>query len=231
MSVLSSIIANTARPPQPFVLLQSSTAQSSLPVLQNLIAKARGSVLVACFLYPSKIFFNLGPQQQIEILDFRDHVPEYHDKNGARTKIILDSIQKLGKADIFFGCDGYWKLTDSIDSSLPLTVVIDSIEMLLSNTSDSISSTYAFLSQLYSLIQTHKGTLFYFDIVNPSRSLTYISRTLPPSSAWHWVIALDIAIITAVILVDTCPYHFSSLCITDTSHTLVLCSSSTFDYS
>ncbi|KAI0094662.1 hypothetical protein BDY19DRAFT_34947 [Irpex rosettiformis] len=139
MSVLSSILANSTRPPQPFILLQSSAAQSSLPVLNSFISKAKGTVVLACFLYSPKIFIKQeGVQQQIDLVDCREYVLEYHDEADDWKDNVFKSLQKL-------------------DSSSPLTVVIDSIETLLSNASNSVCSVYAFLSEILGTVQSHKG--------------------------------------------------------------------------
>lgn len=159
MSVLSSIVAASTRPPQPFVLLQSSAVQSALPILQQLIANAKGTVLLLSFLYPPIVFARHTTQRKIDIVDCTAHVPHYHDDSDDWKQNVLVSLEKQGEHT--FMClknfEGRWLNALSVDSSLPLTVVIDSLETLLSNTSGSISSVYALLSEVFATVQTHRG--------------------------------------------------------------------------
>ncbi|KAI0704857.1 hypothetical protein BC835DRAFT_1261803 [Cytidiella melzeri] len=160
MLLLPPILANSTRPPQLFTLLQSSAAQSTIPILQDLIAQARGNILLVCYLYPPKIFTNSRGQQQIEVVDCTAHIPHYHDEPDAWEENVLTSLHK-------------------IDSSLPLTVVIDSIETLLSNASNSVAKVYPFLSKVLASVQTHKGPSRL--IVHGTTSSTLTSLLCQPS--------------------------------------------------
>lgn len=99
MSLLHSILTNSARPAQPFVLLQSSIAQSSLPILRNIVAKSKGHVLLICFLYPPKIFTADREDQSTQIIDCTDQVPRYHDEAGSYRELILSTLRSLGAPD------------------------------------------------------------------------------------------------------------------------------------
>jgi hypothetical protein len=159
MLLLPSILANSTRPPQQFVLLQSSTAQSSLPILQNLITRARGDVLLICYLYPSKIFSRDRDQRQLHIVDLTGHVPYYHNEVNSWREHVQRSLQRLGTVSlpVYSICVLVHSFCE--DSSLPLTVVVDSLETLLSNASNSTSLAYAFVVELLTFVQTHKGGL------------------------------------------------------------------------
>jgi elongator complex protein 5 len=88
--LLSSILSNSQRSHQPFLLLQSSTAQSCLPVLRKIIhqeshknAAKQTHTLLLCFLHaPSSLIDETNLQSQgnkIDVLDYTDKVPGYDD--------------------------------------------------------------------------------------------------------------------------------------------------------
>ncbi|KAI0348002.1 hypothetical protein BDW22DRAFT_1350132 [Trametopsis cervina] len=138
MSLLPSIVSNSTRPAQPLLLLQSSVAQSALPILRDLIAKSRGNVLLICYLYPHTVFSAGHDQHNVDVIDCTEYVLGYHSKETPWKARVLSSLQGL-------------------DPTQPVTVVIDSIETLLSNVSGSISAAHTFLSEIFSSVQKHKG--------------------------------------------------------------------------
>lgn len=89
--LLSSIFANSQRPHHPFLLLQSSTAQSCIPILRKLInldphniSSKRSRTLLFCFLFPPSSLLEdnaiLASQGgTVEVFDYTTNVPGYED--------------------------------------------------------------------------------------------------------------------------------------------------------
>lgn len=94
--LLPSILANAQRPHQPFLLLQSSTAQSCVPVLRKIVNHKSGSkrvhTLLVCFLYPPSYLYT-GEAGAIDVLDYTDSVPGYADAWVDPREAILDAVK------------------------------------------------------------------------------------------------------------------------------------------
>ena len=83
-SLLSTAVSQSARN-QHLLLLQSSTAQTCLPVLRaalrNAIERARETTVLFCFLYPPSSL--LGPSRvqsdRVHVVDKTANVPGYDD--------------------------------------------------------------------------------------------------------------------------------------------------------
>ncbi|KAJ3520894.1 hypothetical protein NM688_g9093 [Phlebia brevispora] len=128
--LLPSIIANAGRVQQPFVLLQSSLAQSCIPVLRSIISESKTRVILFTFLHhPS---FLLDPQKcaHVQVLDLTDRVPGY--SSGAECR---QTVLRM--------------LRESTNG--PVTVVVDSADTLTSDLG-SLSTTLLFLSEILSII-------------------------------------------------------------------------------
>ena len=105
MSLLPPILANSQRPHQPLVLLQSSTSQSCLSILRKIInheshkvtSTKRVHTLLFCFLYPSSSLAenaNLTSQGgTIEVFDYTTKVPGYDDSWVNPCESILASVR------------------------------------------------------------------------------------------------------------------------------------------
>lgn len=78
--LLPSILANAQRPHSNYVLVQSSIAQTCLPVLRRLVNHQPGSkrarTILICFLYPPSSLCE-GTGDAIDILDYTGNVPGY----------------------------------------------------------------------------------------------------------------------------------------------------------
>lgn len=95
--LLPSILSNAARTQQPFILLQSSLAQSCLSVLRNIIAQSRSKVLLFCFLYPPSALLAddiATSTEQLEVFDLTDRIPGYSDEPADCRQYILDIMNK-----------------------------------------------------------------------------------------------------------------------------------------
>lgn len=95
--LLSSILANSPQSHQPFVLLQSSTAQTCLPILRRIInhkiAANRVHTLLICLLHiPSSLVQAPFQDDTIEVLDYTDKIPGYHDSWADPREDILNMV-------------------------------------------------------------------------------------------------------------------------------------------
>ncbi|GLB36199.1 putative elongator subunit Iki1 [Lyophyllum shimeji] len=137
MTLLSPIINDPPRLHQPLLLLQSSIAQSSLPVLRHVLAqniKARSSnyfllFSLACPPSPNLLNYAAPVADYIEIFDWVHCVPSYDDNWSDPRAAILSAVERGS-----------------------LQVVINSIDALCSDVG-SVSETYKFLSELLSLVR------------------------------------------------------------------------------
>jgi elongator complex protein 5 len=100
MTLLAAILSNPSRPNQPFFLFQSSTAQSSLPLLRSLIAyntdgnnsRGLGHTLLFCFLYPPSALVVDATSQTLRVFDRLANVPGYTDNWLDPREEILSSV-------------------------------------------------------------------------------------------------------------------------------------------
>ena len=83
-SLLSSAVSQTARN-QHLLLLQSSTAQTCIPVLravlQHAIERARETTVLFCFFYPPSSLLGPSrvPSDRVHVVDKTANVPGYDD--------------------------------------------------------------------------------------------------------------------------------------------------------
>jgi hypothetical protein len=80
MSVLSDILTNkSARRSQPFILFQSSTTQSSLPILRALLGNlSNGLTYLFSFLYPpSTLVTSSSHNASLQVYNYLAKVPKY----------------------------------------------------------------------------------------------------------------------------------------------------------
>lgn len=153
MSLLPSIISKSS---QPFVLLQSTTSQSCLPILRSIVDKAlvRRTVVLVSLLYPSTTILAQGPQSlsNLRLIDLTAQIPGYSDTHIDPSEEILKAISSGEQCKcyemipvyvdrLYVGRDG-----DSVD------VVIDSVDTLLSNLGSS-ARTYQVLNNILNAIK------------------------------------------------------------------------------
>lgn len=95
MSFLTStIIDNTQN--LPLVILQSSLAQSCLPILRHVVNDPKSSFnLLFCLLYPPSSLAddNISPDT-LEIHDWLDHVPGYCEASNMPSDDLLDVVRR-----------------------------------------------------------------------------------------------------------------------------------------
>ena len=95
MSFLTSIIDNTQN--FPLVILQSSLAQSCLPILRHLVNEPKPSKsfnLLLCLLYPPSSLADNISLDTLEIHDWLDRVPGYCETSNTLSDDLLDIIKK-----------------------------------------------------------------------------------------------------------------------------------------
>ena len=160
MSFLTStIIDNTQN--FPLVILQSSLAQSCLPILRHLVNNPKPPSsfnLLFCLLYPpSSLADNISPET-LEVHDWLDHVPGYCEASNKPSDDLLDIVRRGIPTRSPSTCFFYIEIRCSAfqEFSRPINVIIDSIDTLLSDIASS-SETYLCLSSIYALVKSHPG--------------------------------------------------------------------------
>uniref|UniRef100_A0A0W0G2K7 Elongator complex protein 5 n=1 Tax=Moniliophthora roreri TaxID=221103 RepID=A0A0W0G2K7_MONRR len=152
---------------QHFVLLQSSIAQSSLPILRSLLAKrpnqTSSKLVLFCFLHPPLNLVDeaLVKSDNVVIYDFLDSIPDYNDHWKDPREQMLDVVK---------------------NDSTTLDVVIDSVDTLLSDIG-STPETYSFMVSLLSLISSRSKTSRLILTAHPHALITYLAKeyfTFPP---------------------------------------------------
>jgi len=119
----------------PLLVLQSSTAQSSLPLLKHILAQKTAKAsryIVFCLLYPPSSLLDDFNSQSVEVHNSLNRIPGYNDSGFAIQAEILASVKAAPNG--------------------PLTVAIDSINTLATDIG-SFSETYRFLRELLSMLQ------------------------------------------------------------------------------
>ncbi|KIY47044.1 hypothetical protein FISHEDRAFT_66217 [Fistulina hepatica ATCC 64428] len=135
---LSSLL-DAPRPNSPFLLLQSSTAQSAVPLLRDFVSRARCCTVLFCCLYPPNALLNACASSNVEVHDRIACVPGYSNDDSHL------------KNDIIFTVKSILTLHAEPDSG-PLNVVIDSLDTINEDIG-SVSATYKFLCELLGLIR------------------------------------------------------------------------------
>ncbi|RPD82619.1 hypothetical protein L226DRAFT_556366 [Lentinus tigrinus ALCF2SS1-7] len=176
-SLLSSTLAQTSRS-QHCLLLQSSTAQSCLPVLRALVKRAsertRETTVLFCFLYPPSSFLDSSRTQahHIRIVNRTSNVPGYEDAFETQK----DWIAAL-KSEIL----------ETVRSAPqgPLNVVIDSADTLLSDIG-SLAETTHLLSEVFGVVHSRGGSSrLIIHVLAPCPLIPILTQTRFSSSLTH----------------------------------------------
>ena len=91
--LLPSIIANSGRVQQPFVLVQSSIAQTCLPILRTLISESKTDVLLFSFLHRPSLLVDKVKGTHVQVHDLTDRIPGYSDTFKACKKDVLQALR------------------------------------------------------------------------------------------------------------------------------------------
>lgn len=133
----------------PFTLIQSSSAQSALPVLRKILTDETDPIMLFCLLYsPSSLIPEHQTNERVKVFDWTDKIPEYTQGYSPSTDMLNavnngTYIQPLNVND----------LTQTSGASGSVTIVIDSLDTLNSDM-ESTSATYKLLSQIRSIPST-----------------------------------------------------------------------------
>ncbi|KAI0335326.1 hypothetical protein GY45DRAFT_902702 [Cubamyces sp. BRFM 1775] len=187
-SLLSSAIALPVRNQQ-LLVLQSSSVQSCLPILRDVVKKAieraRERTVLFCLLYPPSSFLDNAARAQTDnvlVVDRTMRVPDYdEDPDGdgesvtSLKDVVLDKVRSVPTG--------------------PLNVVIDSVDTLLSDLG-SISEATRILSELLTIVRTRGSTSrLVLHVLAPSPILPILTQTRLSPSLTH-VIAHPTALLT-----------------------------------
>ncbi|KAL1952000.1 hypothetical protein VTO73DRAFT_1149 [Trametes versicolor] len=178
-SLLSSIIAQPARN-QNLLLLQSSSAQTCLPIARAVIKQAsertRGTTVLFCFLYPPSSFLQSSSASpaNVRIVDRTSHVPGYDldiddegDQGSSLRNILLETVQSTPEG--------------------PLNIIIDSVDTLLSDL-EPVSETTRLLSELLAIVRARGGTSrLILHSLSPSPLIPILTQTRFSPSLTHLI--------------------------------------------
>ncbi|KAI0778133.1 hypothetical protein BD413DRAFT_667505 [Trametes elegans] len=162
-SLLSSAIAHPARN-QHLLLLQSSIAQTCLPILREVVQqaseRAREMTVLFCLLYPPSSFVDgsHADSNRVQIVDRTYGVPGYDDSAGPSLKDeILETVRSAPAG--------------------PLNVIIDSVDTLASDL-DSHAECTRLLSELLFIVRTRGGpSRLTLHVLAPSPLLPLLTQT------------------------------------------------------
>lgn len=144
-------------------IVQSSSSQSALPVLRELISSSKDRILFFSFLYPPELF--AVKQDNLTVFDWTDRIPGYSDEP-------LDLLDHIPTDD------------------KPVTVVIDSVDTLLSDVG-SASAIVTLLkkvkkrqnaSLLLHVVQSYESRDLVAHLSQTSFSLSLVLHTAYPTS-------------------------------------------------
>ncbi|KAJ7619082.1 hypothetical protein DFH06DRAFT_1106349 [Mycena polygramma] len=128
-----SFLLEPRRRQQPFLLLQSSIAQTGIGIIRQLLEDASSNALLFCLLHSSLLSLQAD---RVQTFDLLDNIPGY--SNGYE--------------------DPRHRIRSAVETAPtgPLDFVIDSVDTLASDTG-SVSETYRFLHELMSLIRARSN--------------------------------------------------------------------------
>ncbi|KIK71057.1 hypothetical protein GYMLUDRAFT_149395 [Collybiopsis luxurians FD-317 M1] len=170
MSLVSYL--DSPRSNQHLLLLQSSIAQSSLPVLRHVLVHKPGQKdvkkLLFCFLHPPSSLITDFASSNLEIHDLVDSIPGYDDSWSDTCPKILKIVQQASP-------------------SLPIEVIIDSVDTLLKD-NDSTSQVLQFLKSLLDSISARsKPSRLILHLCAPSKILLHVVSTAFSPSITHLI--------------------------------------------
>ena len=190
-SLLSSAALAQASPNQHLLLLQSSTAQTCLPVLRAIVTQAIQSThettILFCFLYrpPSILDPSRGISDVPLVVDKTAVVPGYddvpvseQDRNLALKEELLEAIRSGELIDRLASSSSECSRVIRTAPSGPLSVVIDSVDTLLSDVG-SLSVTIRLLSEMFALVRERGGKSFIILVLIFPCPRTLISCSAP----------------------------------------------------
>lgn len=151
MALISSTLNNNFKR-HPLLILQSSLAQSSLPILHSVLIgdeKKQLQNVLFCLLYPPHVL--IDPTASDEVYNWLDRVPGYND---ADTHAEILATTEKGASENYSVPLPISNISVLQEVSHSVNIIIDSTDTLLANTGD-LSGTYKCLSSLYSLVKKH----------------------------------------------------------------------------
>jgi elongator complex protein 5 len=94
--LISTVISGLSRPHFPFVVLESSLVQSSLPVLRAFISSedAATHVLLFSLLYPPSTLAGVLRREGLSVVDRTADVPGYAETSDDLSEFILNRVKQ-----------------------------------------------------------------------------------------------------------------------------------------
>jgi elongator complex protein 5 len=147
MTSLRVILSNAIKAQYPLLLLQSSAAQSSLPLLRRIIADTPHHTILCCLLHPPSTLVE-DAALNIQVFDRTDNVPGYSDTPSDLKETLFGAVQS-GMQNWIFPPSNLTRGT----APNSLNVVLDSVDTLCSDIG-SVSRTYTLIHDLFSTLRT-----------------------------------------------------------------------------
>ncbi|CCM01945.1 uncharacterized protein FIBRA_04018 [Fibroporia radiculosa] len=153
---------------QRLLLLQSSTAQSCLPIIRRLVTETRsnlshpGSTLLFCLLYPPSAFAGAAQlgSECLRTFDWTGNVPGY----TLGCTITPPDIREEIRAAVRSAPPG------------PVVVIVDSVDTLFSDLG-SLAKTEQFLSEIFGLVCSRSGSRLVLHVLAPSPLIPILTQT------------------------------------------------------
>ena len=160
---LPSILTHSQRSHHPFILLQSSAAQSCLPLLRKVINGGPGAkrvhTLVFCFLHPYSSLIDernlVARGGTIEAFDHTGSIPGYADSWKDPCGIILEAVE-AGEFPFVWNVGSVISIC-FVAPAGPLNVIFDSVDTLASDL-ESTSQAFKFLHAILVLVKARPST-------------------------------------------------------------------------
>ncbi|KAI0067680.1 hypothetical protein BV25DRAFT_1819089 [Artomyces pyxidatus] len=164
--LIPAIISNASRPNHSFVVLESSIAQSCLPLLRAIIKQqdANKRVLLFNFLYPPSYLVDEPAREGLQIVEGR--IPGYSDDWTDPHELILNAVNQAPEG--------------------PLNVIIDSADTLCTDL-NSPSKAYALVASVLALVRSRPSSRLILHILSPSPLLPLLLLPRLSSNLTHLI--------------------------------------------
>jgi elongator complex protein 5 len=161
-------------------IVQSASSQSALPVFRELVSSSKDRTLLFSFLYPPELF--AAERDNLTVIDWTDRIPGYSDEP-------LDLLGNIPTGEKVPSVAFSANLATTLDDK-PVTVVIDSIETLLSDL-ESVSAVVTLLKKvrqrqntnlILHVVQSHESKDLVAHLSQTSFSPSLVLHTAYPTS-------------------------------------------------
>ncbi|KAI0793457.1 hypothetical protein C8Q75DRAFT_750243 [Abortiporus biennis] len=128
---------------QPYIVLQSSSSQSCLPILSAIVQHARENqkrnVLLVSFLYPPQALHLGTSSDRVQVLDWTDRIPDYYEDStwNMETELLRAVTEASAQGTIDIVIDSADTLLSNLGSQAKLYLILHKIQSLLRSKANS----------------------------------------------------------------------------------------------